>query len=196
MHAGHWQETRLTDREAELARTHITIHVTLSGAVNASCTSVERIAVFSCRVPSGVPWHPRSERPISMSFAQATRSFGCSRPSLSSHRDVRVFSKSTKYNEIMKEKMQWDPNSPYEYRFERGLYYHHILDNELLCGSQPTCADDVKYLSEAENVNTIVSVRKLERYAQSYPRAASDDCVCTISAHWGQLHVGSAVMLV
>lgn len=78
-----------------------------------------------------------------------------------SRRDLRLFGKSNRYNEIMKEKMQWDPQSPYEYHFERGLYYHHILENELLCGSQPTSGDDVRYLSQAENVNTIVSVRSL-----------------------------------
>lgn len=58
----------------------------------------------------------------------------------------------------MKSKMKWDPDAPYDYRFERGLYYHHILENELLCGSQPTCAEDIRYLKEAENVDTIISV--------------------------------------
>lgn len=67
-------------------------------------------------------------------------------------------SKSKKYTEVMKEKMQWDPDAPYDYVFERGLYYHHILDNELLCGSQPTTADDIHYLKEAENVDVIISV--------------------------------------
>lgn len=61
----------------------------------------------------------------------------------------------------MKEKMQWDPDSPYDYKFERGLYYHHILEDKLLCGSQPTCADDIRYLKDAENVGTILSVRTL-----------------------------------
>ena len=61
----------------------------------------------------------------------------------------------------MKEKMQWDPDSPYDYNFERGLYYHHILENKLLCGSQPTCADDIRYLKDVENVGTILSVRIL-----------------------------------
>lgn len=58
----------------------------------------------------------------------------------------------------MKEKMKWDPNAPYDYNFERGLYYHHILDDKLLCGSQPTCADDIRYLKDVENVGTILSV--------------------------------------
>jgi hypothetical protein len=69
--------------------------------------------------------------------------------------------KSAKYNRVMQEKMKWDPNTPYEYDFGRGLYYHHILDDQLLCGSQPTNADDVHYLKNAEKVDVIVSVRPL-----------------------------------
>lgn len=75
----------------------------------------------------------------------------------------------------MKEKMRWDPDAPYDYRFERGLYYHHILDNELLCGSQPTTADDIRYLKEAENVDTIISVCPLVF------RASGVCCLCVCS---------------
>jgi len=75
-------------------------------------------------------------------------------------RDIVVFDKGKQYNQIMQEKMQWT-TSPFEYDFERGLYYHHILTDELLCGSQPTSVDDIRYLKEAENVNVIVSVRFL-----------------------------------
>lgn len=56
--------------------------------------------------------------------------------------------------------MQWDPDAPYSYQFDRGLYYHHILENELLCGSQPTSADDIQYLKQAENVDTILSLQQ------------------------------------
>lgn len=73
-------------------------------------------------------------------------------------RNVRVFDKGKQYNQIMQEKMQWT-SSPFEYDFDRGLYYHHILSDELLCGSQPTNADDIRYLKEAEKVDVIVSVR-------------------------------------
>jgi hypothetical protein len=66
--------------------------------------------------------------------------------------------KSAEYTELMQEKMQWDPNAPYKYDFGRGLYYHHILDDELLCGSQPTGPNDIKYLAQAEKVKTVVSV--------------------------------------
>ena len=61
----------------------------------------------------------------------------------------------------MAEKMQWDPSAPYKYDFERGLYYHHIVQGVLLCGSQPTSAEDVHYLANAETVGTILSVRSL-----------------------------------
>lgn len=67
--------------------------------------------------------------------------------------------KTAEYNKVMNEKMQWDPNAPFQYDFQRGLYYHHILRDELLCGSQPTSADDVQYLKEAEDVDVIISVR-------------------------------------
>jgi hypothetical protein len=55
--------------------------------------------------------------------------------------------------------MQWDKDAPYDYKFERGLYYHHILEGQLLCGSQPTSADDIRYLKNAENIGTILSAR-------------------------------------
>jgi hypothetical protein len=67
--------------------------------------------------------------------------------------------KSAEYSKIMKQKMQWDPNAPYDYDFDRGLYYHHIIQDVLLCGSQLTCADDIQYLKEAEKVGTVLSVR-------------------------------------
>lgn len=67
-------------------------------------------------------------------------------------------SKSQEYTELMKDKMRWNQDAPYDYSFERGLYYHHILENELLCGSQPTCADDIRYLRDMEDVDTIISV--------------------------------------
>jgi hypothetical protein len=68
-------------------------------------------------------------------------------------------SKSAEYNKVMAEKMQWNTDDPYTYDFDRGLYYHHIIKDRLLCGSQPTCADDVHYLKDAENVGTVLSVR-------------------------------------
>jgi hypothetical protein len=71
---------------------------------------------------------------------------------------VRATGKSAQYNELMLEKMRWDPENPYEYNFERGLYYHHILDGELLCGSQPTSEDDIRYLKDVESVDVIISV--------------------------------------
>jgi hypothetical protein len=74
----------------------------------------------------------------------------------------------------MKEKMQWDPKAPYEYNFSRGLYYHHIIQDELLCGSQPTGPNDIQYLAEAEKVNTVVSVRSMRNIAIS--RSGVEDC--------------------
>jgi hypothetical protein len=71
---------------------------------------------------------------------------------------VRATGKSAQYNELMLEKMRWDPENPYEYNFDRGLYYHHILDGQLLCGSQPTSQDDIRYLKDVESVDVIISV--------------------------------------
>ena len=45
-----------------------------------------------------------------------------------------------------------------------GLYYHEIYDN-LLVGSQPQCADDIRTLAEVEGITTIFNVR-------SYPKLA------------------------
>jgi hypothetical protein len=72
---------------------------------------------------------------------------------------ITCLSKSQEYNEVMKSAMRWEPDAPFDYPFERGLSYHHILDNELLCGSQPTSAEDILSLKRVEDVDTIISVR-------------------------------------
>lgn len=64
---------------------------------------------------------------------------------------------SEKYNEDMQAAMGWD--NPYEYHFDRGLYYHEIVDN-LICGSQPRNSDDVQYLHDNERVTTILNLQQ------------------------------------
>jgi hypothetical protein len=57
----------------------------------------------------------------------------------------------------MQKKMGWEHLNPYEYHYERGVYYHEI-DRHLICGSQPRNADDIVVLREEANVTTIVNV--------------------------------------
>lgn len=59
------------------------------------------------------------------------------------------------YNQNMKHAM----NNPFEYHPERGLYYHEIYDN-LLVGSQPQCAEDIRTLAEVEGVTTIFNMQQ------------------------------------
>lgn len=59
----------------------------------------------------------------------------------------------------MKQQMGWGNLNPYEYHFERGLYYHEI-DRNVICGSQPTSAEDISYLREVENVTTIINLQQ------------------------------------
>lgn len=66
-----------------------------------------------------------------------------------------------RYNEEMAEKMKWGDN-PYAYDFERGLYYHRIHKDVLLCGSQPTSVGDIDYLRDAENIDVVVSLQQIQ----------------------------------
>eukprot|EP00192_Tetraselmis_astigmatica_P021353 CAMPEP_0117675258 /NCGR_PEP_ID=MMETSP0804-20121206/15505_1 /TAXON_ID=1074897 /ORGANISM="Tetraselmis astigmatica, Strain CCMP880" /LENGTH=291 /DNA_ID=CAMNT_0005484241 /DNA_START=376 /DNA_END=1251 /DNA_ORIENTATION=+ len=69
-------------------------------------------------------------------------------------------SQSAEYNTQMKEAMQWDQHvSPFEYYYDRGLYYHEVEPN-VLCGSQPRNVQDVEYLAEVEKVTTILNLQQ------------------------------------
>ena len=61
--------------------------------------------------------------------------------------------------------MQRDADSPYDYKFERGLYCHHILEYKLLCGSQPICVDDIRYLKDLVQHSSIYEQAKCPRIA-------------------------------
>jgi protein-tyrosine phosphatase len=59
----------------------------------------------------------------------------------------------------MNQQMGWEHVNPYEYHFERGLYYHEV-DRNLICGSQPRNPDDVHQLKVTENVTTILNLQQ------------------------------------
>lgn len=70
--------------------------------------------------------------------------------------DVDVITRQKElYNENMKNAM----NNPYEYHPERGLYYHEVDDN-LLVGSQPQSAEDIRTLVEVEGITTIFNMQQ------------------------------------
>mmetsp|Transcript_5776 Transcript_5776/g.21014 ORF Transcript_5776/g.21014 Transcript_5776/m.21014 type:complete len:348 (-) Transcript_5776:1346-2389(-) len=62
---------------------------------------------------------------------------------------------SEAYNEMMKKAMQ----NPYEYRHDDGIYYTFIED-DLIVGSQPQNADDVKRLHQDEGVTAILNLQQ------------------------------------
>lgn len=64
---------------------------------------------------------------------------------------------SEAYNKQMAQQMAWD--NPYEYHYDRGLYYHEIVPN-LICGSQPRNTEDLSHLGQLENVNTILNLQQ------------------------------------
>uniref|UniRef100_A0A061S536 Phosphoglucan phosphatase chloroplastic-like n=1 Tax=Tetraselmis sp. GSL018 TaxID=582737 RepID=A0A061S536_9CHLO len=68
-------------------------------------------------------------------------------------------SKSTEYNTAMKDQMGWDHISPFEYYYDRGLYYHEV-EPGVLCGSQPRNTSDAEYLASAERVTTILNLQQ------------------------------------
>ena len=63
--------------------------------------------------------------------------------------------KEAAYNSAMQQQMGWDDRNPYKYYFDR--YYHEILPN-VLCGTQPRHAEDVRHLALNERVDTILNV--------------------------------------
>lgn len=55
----------------------------------------------------------------------------------------------------MQKQMEWD--RPFEYHFERGLYYHEVHPG-LICGTQLRNAEEVNVLRMVEEVDTIINV--------------------------------------
>lgn len=64
---------------------------------------------------------------------------------------------SDAYNQQMKEAMGWKDADPYQYYYDRGLYFHEIIP-DLICGSQPRHAEDVTQLKEEVGASTIINV--------------------------------------
>lgn len=58
---------------------------------------------------------------------------------------ISISNKVTEYNQNMAQKMGWIDN-PYEYRPERGLYYHFITD-DVAVGTQPLHPSDIDQLA-------------------------------------------------
>lgn len=72
----------------------------------------------------------------------------------------KLAEKNKGYNSQMNKMMGWENGgNPFEYNFDRGLYYHEI-DRGLICGSQPRNAADVEFLHNEEGVTTIVSMQQ------------------------------------
>ncbi|KXZ52979.1 hypothetical protein GPECTOR_8g350 [Gonium pectorale] len=70
--------------------------------------------------------------------------------------------KDEAYNRNMQRQMGWAHLShldPYEYHWDRGLYYHEIVPN-LLCGTQPRHAADVDALVSAEGITHILNLQQ------------------------------------
>lgn len=59
----------------------------------------------------------------------------------------------------MQRQMGWSHLNPYEYHFDRGLYYHEIVPN-LICGSQPRNTHDVDILAADESVTHILNLQQ------------------------------------
>lgn len=73
---------------------------------------------------------------------------------------VSADSRMEEYNKEMAERMGWIDN-PYEYKPERGLYYHYIAPN-LLVGSQPLNSIDIDHLRDQEQVSVVMSLQQMK----------------------------------
>ncbi|KAG2451020.1 hypothetical protein HYH02_004290 [Chlamydomonas schloesseri] len=59
----------------------------------------------------------------------------------------------------MQREMGWGHLNPYEYHWDRGLYYHEIIPN-LICGTQPRNAGEVDTLFENEGITHILNLQE------------------------------------
>ena len=71
---------------------------------------------------------------------------------------------SDAYNDKMKKAMGWRDADPYQYYYDRGLYYHEIIPN-LLCGSQPRNVEDIIELKEEVGASTVINVGMLSLHS-------------------------------
>ena len=67
------------------------------------------------------------------------------------------------YNAAMSERMGWGTTDldPYKYHPERGLYYH-LIEEDVIVGSQPQNKDDVIHLKKHEDVQVIFSMQQIK----------------------------------
>lgn len=65
--------------------------------------------------------------------------------------------KTEDYNRMMQQQMGWSDANPYEYHWDRGLYYHEVHPN-LMCGTQPRNPEEVEMLFQKAGVKTILNV--------------------------------------
>ncbi|KAF8058840.1 LSF2 [Scenedesmus sp. PABB004] len=61
------------------------------------------------------------------------------------------------YNSQMARQMGW--SSPFEYHFDRGLYFHEVAPR-LFCGTQPRNPDELRQLAGAHRVDVIVNLQQ------------------------------------
>jgi hypothetical protein len=97
-----------------------------------------------------------ASRPATVQCAQGALSRQLSVPCTAAA-SVSSSTKDNEYNRVMQQQMGWGHLSPYEYHFERGLYYHEVAEN-VICGTQPRNREDVRVLAETQGVTTILNV--------------------------------------
>ena len=79
--------------------------------------------------------------------------------------------------------------NPYEYRHEDGIYYTFIED-DLIIGSQPQNADDVRRIHREEGVTAILNMQQDKDIAywgidyNELQRAAKEEGVCIRKRAW------------
>lgn len=73
---------------------------------------------------------------------------------------VEQLSTVEEYNKRMAERMGWHQlENPFEYRPERGLYYHYITE-DMVVGSQPRSRKDIDHLSVSEGIRAILNLQQ------------------------------------
>jgi len=76
---------------------------------------------------------------------------------VASEQATAVESLTDLYNEQMAKQMHW--SNPFEYHFDRGLYFHEVSPN-LFCGTQPRNPEEVLALANLHDIRTIVNLQQ------------------------------------
>jgi hypothetical protein len=123
-------------------------------------TSAGLLCPGRCRLEAGVKYpilpRCRERQYLARSIERAQQARTCPLR-VASEQATAVETLTDSYNEQMARQMNW--SNPFEYHFDRGLYFHEVGPN-LLCGTQPRNPEEVRTLANTHHVRTIINLQQ------------------------------------